>query len=114
MCQLLFQLKIPPRRRQTIEGEDAEITYFSQARQWPFRVNNGLYRQPRHTSAHRREADENDAKAAVTVGMSAVGGIADGLAWASESPGIAIRRHSRRKQPMCLPVVSDRKLCGRH
>jgi len=38
MCQLLFQLKIPPHRRQTIEGEDAEITYFSQARQWPLWV----------------------------------------------------------------------------
>ena len=39
MCQLLVQLKIPPRWRQSIEGEDAEITYFSQARQCPLRVD---------------------------------------------------------------------------
>jgi hypothetical protein len=55
----------------------------------PLWVNNGLYRQPCHTSAHRREADVNDAKAEVAVGMSAVGGKADGLAWASESPSLA-------------------------
>ena len=40
-------------------------------------VNLGLYGLPRHRSAHLRETDENDAKAEVTVGMSAVGGGAD-------------------------------------
>ncbi len=35
MCQLLLRQKIPPRRRQSIDGEDAEITYFPQARQCP-------------------------------------------------------------------------------
>ncbi len=45
--------------------------------EWRLWVNNGLYRQPCHTSAYPPEADENDAKAEVTVGMSAVGGKAD-------------------------------------
>jgi hypothetical protein len=40
-------------------------------------VNNGLYRQPCHTSAYPPEADENDAKADVPPEMSAIGGRAD-------------------------------------
>jgi hypothetical protein len=57
-------------------------------------VNLGLYGLPRHRSAHLRETDENDAKAEVTVGMSAVGGGADVACQGLSGPFLANRRSS--------------------
>ena len=67
---------------------------FSSAEPRPLRVNNGLYRQPCHTSAYPPEADVNDAKAEVAVGMSAVGGRADVVCQELSGPLIAKMRHS--------------------
>ncbi len=57
------------------------------------RVNNGLYRQPCHTSAYPPEADVNDAKAEVAVGMSAVGGRADVACQGLSGPFLATSGH---------------------
>jgi hypothetical protein len=53
-------------------------------------VNLGLYGLPRHRSAHLREADEYDAKADVSVWMSAFGGRADVACQELSGPFIAI------------------------
>ncbi len=63
-------------------------------RRCPDWVNNGLYRQPCHTSAYPPEADENDAKAEVAVGMSAVGGRADLACQELSGPFLAKSGHS--------------------
>ena len=59
------------------------------------RVNNGLYRQPCHTSAYPPEADVNDAKADIGTWMSAVEGRADVVCQELSGPLLARRRHGR-------------------
>ncbi len=68
-------------------------------------VNNGLYRQPCHTSAYPPEADENDAKAEVAVGMSAVGGKADVARWWLELPFLPSRPGEFHPEPLTEPDV---------
>ncbi len=60
----------------------------------PSWVNNGLYRQPCHTSAYPPEADENDAKAEVAAAMSAVEGKADVVCQELSGPFVAKTGHS--------------------
>ncbi len=57
------------------------------------RVNNGLYRQPCHTSAYPPEADENDAKADMPAAMSAIGGRADVACQELSGPFLARSGH---------------------
>ncbi len=79
MCQLLVQLKKPPRRRQSIKGEDAEITYFSQARQCPHRVISGRFAQHSNRSAFGGKADVDHGPAeGPLLAISGHGGIFSG------------------------------------
>ncbi len=79
-------------------------------------VNNGLYRQPCHTSAYPPEADENDAKADMPAAMSAVEGRADVVCQGLSGPFIAKSGHSRfwssirRGQPSTRPPNRPQRL----
>ncbi len=70
------------------------------------RVNLGLHRRPCHRSAQRGKADENDAKADVTVRMSVVGGKADVSCQGLSGPFIAnnglSRHHSSRNEAIAM------------
>ena len=56
----------------------------------PLWVTSGLSIQPCHKSAFLGEANDNDAKADVPVGMSVVGGEADVMERASQGPFLAM------------------------
>ena len=99
MCQLLVQLKKPPRRRQSIKGEDAEITYFSQARKCPHRVMSRRTAAPPGRSVPGGEADEIGGKADDAARRSAfVGGAVVPATW-SELHLLAISGHSTSQTP---------------
>ena len=64
-------------------------------------IDLGLYGLPCHRSAHLREADENDAKADVAVGMSPVGGGADVVCQGLSGPFLAKTGHAAHRDRVC-------------
>jgi hypothetical protein len=62
-----FFVGFTPRETRYVVSEGDPQSEISELMLFPLWVNNGLYRQPCHTSAYPPEADVNDAKAEVAV-----------------------------------------------